>query len=274
MIMNRVSIFEKKWLDVIFEGKNQKYGAYQLRRENEKTTLIAFFSGIGILTGSVFLLSSFNVKPMPDDIPSTLIDTLNVVNIVTPKKLETPKGNAAPKAPENPNKNYTPVAPAEVPKDPEPKEPTDPVVDPAPGIPDGGGVPGGTPGGVPGGTPGGGDGGPFIPETPSTTIEVSTTLDEQPEFPGGMQRFYKEVVDRFDEDVIEDLEGETRKVLVSFVIERNGSMTDINVIRNADPTVDQEAIRALKAIPIKWKAGIKNGKAVRTRYSLPILIKN
>ncbi|MFY7757942.1 MAG: energy transducer TonB, partial [Flavobacterium stagni] len=147
-------------------------------------------------------------------------------------------------------------------------------VDPAPGIPDGGGVPGGTPGGVPGGTPGGGDGGPFIPETPSTTIEVSSTLDEQPEFPGGMQRFYKEVVDRFDEDVIEDLEGETRKVLVSFVIERNGSMTDINVIRNADPTVDQEAIRALKAIPIKWKAGIKNGKAVRTRYSLPILIKN
>jgi protein TonB len=274
MIMNRVSIFEKKWLDVIFEGKNQKYGAYQLRRENEKTTLIAFFTGIGLLSGSVFLLSSFNVKPIPEPVVCPIDTTLVVVDIAPLKDPVGPKGSETPKAPENPVKNFKPVAPAEVPKDPEPKEPTAPVVDPVPGIPDGSGTPGGTPGGVPGGTPGGSDGGVLIPEAPPTTIEVSTTLDEQPEFPGGMQRFYKEVVDRFDEDVIEDLEGETRKVLVTFVIERNGAMTDISVIRNADPTVDQEAIRALKAIPIKWKAGIKNGKTVRTRYSLPILIKN
>ncbi len=272
--MNRVSIFEKKWLDVIFEGKNQKYGAYQLRRENEKTTLIAFFTGIGLLSGSVFLLSSFNAIPTPDAVPEVPNDTLVVVDITPPKDPIGPKGTESPKAPENPIKNFKPVAPTEVPKDPEPKEPTAPIVDPAPGLPDGTGTPGGTPGGVQGGTPGGSDGGSYIPETSPTTIEGTATLDEQPEFPGGMQRFYKEVADRFDREVIEGLEDETRKVLVSFVIERNGTMTDIQVIRNADPSIDQEAIRALKAIPIKWKAGIKNGKAVRTRYSLPILIKN
>ena len=50
--MANLSIFEKKWLDLVFEGKNQEYGAYKLRQDSTKTTIIAFLSGI------LFLLTS------------------------------------------------------------------------------------------------------------------------------------------------------------------------------------------------------------------------
>jgi protein TonB len=62
-------------------------------------------------------------------------------------------------------------------------------------------------------------------------------------------------------------------VIVSFVIEKDGSMTDIKVLRNATPSIDREAIRVLKSLRIKWKPGIKNGKPVRTEYKLPIKVK-
>ena len=61
-------------------------------------------------------------------------------------------------------------------------------------------------------------------------------------------------------------------VSVSFVIEKDGSMTDIKVLRNPGYGLDKEAIRVLKALKTKWKPGVKNGKYVRTQYTLPIKI--
>ena len=66
--MSNVSIFEKKWIDLVFEGRNQEYGAYQLRQENPKTALMALLSAlfcIATVSGMVLLLSSFSNKPIP-----------------------------------------------------------------------------------------------------------------------------------------------------------------------------------------------------------------
>jgi protein TonB len=60
---------------------------------------------------------------------------------------------------------------------------------------------------------------------------------------------------------------------MSFVIEKDGSMTDIKVVRNPGYGLDKEAIRVLKSLRTKWSAGMKNGKKVRTQYTLPILVK-
>ena len=59
--MKNVSIYGKKWLDLVFEGKNKEYGAYQLRQENEKTSALALVFGITFLAGFVFLLSSIKL---------------------------------------------------------------------------------------------------------------------------------------------------------------------------------------------------------------------
>jgi protein TonB len=268
--MNRVSIFEKKWLDVIFEGKNQKYGAYQLRRENEKTTLIAFFTGIGLLAASVFLLSAFTVKPEPVVIPPVITDPLRVVDVILPKEPNVPKGSPAPKTLENPVKLYKPVPPALVPVEP---EPIAPVVEPTTGPYNGTGTQG-TPSGIPGASnTGGSTTGTTLPELPSTAIENSATLDVQPEFPGGLERFYHEIKTQFNPEAVGE-DTQVRKVFVSFVIERNGVMTDIQILRNADQDVDREAIRVLNSIKIKWKAGVKNGQAVRSRFTIPITVNN
>ena len=60
--MSHVSIYEKNWIDLVFEGKNKAYGAYQLRQENTKTSLIAFIGGITFmlsLIGGGLMLTSF-----------------------------------------------------------------------------------------------------------------------------------------------------------------------------------------------------------------------
>ena len=67
-------------------------------------------------------------------------------------------------------------------------------------------------------------------------------------------------------------EPKTVRILVSFVIERDGDMTDINVLSQTNEALNNEAIRVLKSLKTKWSPGIKNGTAVRTQYTLPITV--
>ena len=74
----------------------------------------------------------------------------------------------------------------------------------------------------------------------------------------------------FDKPEIEDVESIS--VFVSFVIEKDGSMTDIKVLKDPGYGLGKEAIRVLKSIRTKWSPGILDGKPVRTAYNLPITI--
>jgi len=85
-----------------------------------------------------------------------------------------------------------------------------------------------------------------------------------------LKGFYEYVGNHFDKQEV--VEGETIRVLVSFVIEKNGAMTDIDVVQKTNPDVDKEAIRVLKSLKTKWEPGYKDGEAVRTRYTLPIVV--
>ena len=59
------------------------------------------------------------------------------------------------------------------------------------------------------------------------------------------------------------------RVVVGFVVERDGSITDVNVLRSVDPSLDREAMRVVKAMP-KWTPGKQNGSAVRVKYQVPV----
>ncbi|WP_082564382.1 energy transducer TonB [Flavobacterium sp. Root420] len=100
-------------------------------------------------------------------------------------------------------------------------------------------------------------------------------IEVKPEFPGGMEKFFKFVDNNFkypqDAEIANiDLKGS--KVYATFVVEKDGSLTDIKILRDAGYGTGAEAIRVLKKCP-KWIPGQQNGKKVRVLYSVPITIK-
>jgi periplasmic protein TonB len=267
--MSNVSIFGKKWIDLVFEDKNKEYGAYQLRQESPKTTLLAFFFGllfIGSVSGLGLLLSSFNTNPTPIN-PKNDDPTLYAVDvIIKPKNPETSRPNTTPfSQPIDVPRVFIPVVTTTV--EAQVNVPTNNETNPSNGNPTEGNGTGSITTGT--GTSAGGNVGGATPGDGGKP-EIASLLDKQPEYPGGIKKFYDYVGTNFDKPEIDDVESIS--VYVSFVIEKDGSMTDIKVLRNPGYGLDKEAVRVLKSLKTKWKPGIKDGDFVRTQYTLPIKI--
>lgn len=94
-------------------------------------------------------------------------------------------------------------------------------------------------------------------------------VDESPEFTGGfpaLQAFLIKNLVYPQEAWKKGIEG---KVLVQFVVAKDGSIDNVNIIQKVHPLLDAEAVRVVKLMP-KWMPGKKNGKAVRVRFTLPV----
>lgn len=92
-------------------------------------------------------------------------------------------------------------------------------------------------------------------------------IEVKPEFPGGISAFYKFVSKNYKKPN-GDLHG---KIFVTFIVEKDGSLTDIKVLRDIGQGTGEEAVRVLKTCP-KWMPGEQNGKKIRVHYSLPITL--
>ncbi len=97
--------------------------------------------------------------------------------------------------------------------------------------------------------------------------KIFTSVEQVPQYPGGINAFLKFINDN-NKLKGKDTDGRGR-VIVSFVVERDGSITDIKVARSIGPEFDAEALRLMKLMP-KWKPGIQNGSPVRVQYSVPV----
>lgn len=98
---------------------------------------------------------------------------------------------------------------------------------------------------------------------------VYSMVSEQPSFPGGMQEMMKFISENRKypaEAKAKDIHG---KVIVAFVVERDGSLSDVKIRRGIGYGCDEEAIRVIKSMP-KWTPGKQNGKAVRVSFMLPV----
>jgi protein TonB len=105
-------------------------------------------------------------------------------------------------------------------------------------------------------------------KAPSTT-EVYESVDQDAEFPGGgLSAFRTKFSENFDTGAMEGGEG-TIKATVTFIIERDGSITDIKV-QGGNSGFNQEAIRTVKSIKTKWKPAKINDQPVRQRYKMPL----
>ena len=101
---------------------------------------------------------------------------------------------------------------------------------------------------------------------------IFEVVEEQPEFPGGMEALLKYLAKNinYPESAVDN--GIQGKVMVRFVVERDGSVSAVETYKSVDPALDKEAMRVVKTLP-KWKPGRQQGKAVRTRYIVPVVFR-
>jgi protein TonB len=105
---------------------------------------------------------------------------------------------------------------------------------------------------------------------PYDPYRIFTSVEQVPEFPGGIAKFFEYIGKNIrypDEARRKNIQG---KVFIGFVVEKDGSLSDIKILRSASPDLDAEAIRLLKNCP-HWKPGVQNGRPVRVAYAMPIV---
>jgi periplasmic protein TonB len=105
-----------------------------------------------------------------------------------------------------------------------------------------------------------------------TSDEVFTIVEDQPTPQGGMQAFYKYVGKNLKYPSQARRMGIEGRVFVQFIVDKDGSLNDVQVIKGIGAGCDDEAVRILKAAP-KWKPGKQRGRPVRVRMVLPIQFK-
>ena len=104
---------------------------------------------------------------------------------------------------------------------------------------------------------------------PAAQDTALTVVETMPEFPGGQAELFKYLgkETRYPQDALEkEVQG---TVYVTFVVAKDGSITDVGILRGVFPSIDAEAVRVVRSMPL-WTPGTQQGKPVNVKYSMPI----
>ena len=107
---------------------------------------------------------------------------------------------------------------------------------------------------------------------PEVSNKVFDVVEEMPHFPGGPAALQAFLSSNTKYPVVAQENGVQGRVIVSFVVERDGSITDVRVVRSVDPSLDREASRVVRSMP-RWSPGKQNGSAVRVKYTVPVVFR-
>jgi protein TonB len=267
MLNSNVNIYGKEWLEVIFDSKNKSYGAYQLRQQNGANTARAL-----LIASVAFILLFMMPKIMNlvntssiEDIPKADVSaTIRDIEPIDPEVLPLPSIEP-PAAKEDQTKFAPPIVREDdLVQDDEPPsieelKNSNPGQRTIAGVPDGDLVIVTPPG----------DGPKQSAVVEDNTAYDAITIEVQPSFRGGIDKFYDYLRSTVRYPAVAMEQGIQGKVFVSFIVERDGTLTDIQVLRKLGGGTDEEAIRVLKASPA-WNPGIQNGKKVRVKFNIPI----
>ena len=102
--------------------------------------------------------------------------------------------------------------------------------------------------------------------------EIFTFVEEYPEFPGGDKALREYILNNIKYPEVARTSGITGTVYVQFVVEKDGSISDVKVVRGIGGGCDEEAVRVVKSMP-RWKPGKQRGQPVRVYFTLPIEFK-
>ncbi|MBK1441140.1 TonB family protein [Parapedobacter sp. ISTM3] len=271
MIGSKLDIFKKEWLDVVFDGRNKSYGAYDLRKLSPKATNIGLFSASVVF---VLLLMSPAIArwmgiEMGDDGPVEQIIETEVVLSEPPPVNEEEPPPPPPVEPPPPRVDQVrmpepKVVPAEQVQDEEP-----PTVEQLKLADPGSKTIEGDPNAeiridLPVG-----EGEIDAEVTETSSDQVFQSVEINPEPPGGMKEFMEWIAKNYDYPQAAIEAGVNGQVQISFVVERDGSLTDLRVVRDLKYGTGEAALKLLQKAK-KWSPGIQNGRPVRVAYTLPI----
>lgn len=270
--MSKIDLISNAWCDLVFEGKNQAYGAYKLRKGTSKRNL---WSVIIVLIAAVAIFSAIAVKNVIEANQKVSVKTaVELSKIDKTPKVE--KKKAAPKI-EQPKvvekvkssikftapviKKDSEVKPEEEMKTQEDLQKTKTTIGAFNVV--------------------GNDefDGEVLkakeeiaqPEPPKNEEEnkVFDVVEEQPSFPGGQGALMAWLNDNIKYPVVAAENGIQGKVIVQFVVGKNGSISNVKVLRSVDPSLDKEAVRVVSNMP-HWTPGKQNGASVNVRFTLPV----
>ncbi|MCW4469413.1 energy transducer TonB [Flavobacterium sp. MFBS3-15] len=271
--MSKIGLFKQEWIDIVFEGRNKKYGAYKLRSESPVTTSIALGIGIVLFVG---LILSYHLPGLIGGMGNKEEEKEDI-KLVELTELPEPPVEVLPPPPPVVQQQQAPKSiveevklrpleaakkeevPDEIPdtKDFKEADPSDRNAEASPE------------GDINIDKPSG-DLKKGVEPVEDTGVYDSQGLQVKPSYPGGMEAFYKYVGANFRVPEIENMK--TIKVYVYFVIEKDGSMSNVKALRDPGHGLGKEAERVLKSMKKKWEPGVQNGKNVRASFSLPITV--
>ncbi len=280
--MAKIDLYDPKWVDMVFAGKNKEYGAYQLRKgtsgRNIKSLLILIIAAA--LVGGFLAWKVIEQKQAEEQ--QAYMEAMELAKLQKQAKEE--KKKPEPIKPKVEQKKEIPVA-RETQKFTAPVIKKDDLVKEenqvkqmdqldskvAVGAEDKEGVKDRTVEAVRNDIAVAAPPPPPAPK-PEVANKVFDVVEEMPSFPGGQAALMQFLSSNIKYPVVAQENGVQGRVIVGFVVEKDGSITDVKVMRSVDPSLDREAQRVVKAMP-KWKPGKQNGSAVRVKYTVPVVFR-
>lgn len=271
--MSKIDLISNEWTDLVFEGRNQAYGAYKLRKGTSKRNI---WSLIIVALAAVLLFLGLQLQKMVEA-NKTVENTQAVELSALEQKKKEAKVEKKEVIRQEPEKVVEKVkssvkftAPV-IKKDNEVKEEDEIKLDEVEKSTKAIGT----------FTVEGNDevGGEVLkakeeikaPEPPKNVEEnkIFTVVEQMPMYPGGDAALMQYLSSNIHYPAVAAENGVQGRVVVGFVVERDGSITDVNVMRSVDPALDREAVRVVKNMP-HWTPGKQNGSAVRVKYQVPV----
>lgn len=272
----KININSDEWVDMIFEGKNQAYGASDLRKHNSGRLLKSFAMAVTLflvaICTPIFLKYITPKKKISDE----TVRELSTIKLDKPKKeVVIPRAVTAPPPAATQLRSSIKFVPPVIKPDEEVNETEEfatqqEVLSSKAAI------------GVV--TFKGSDdiNAPLAKskeEAEVTSSEITEeaqeafiVVEQMPEFPGGTDELQKYLSNNIRYPVVALENGVQGRVICEFVVNSDGKVTNVRIVRGVDPTLDAEALRVINAMPL-WKPGKQRGKAVKVRYTLPVNFK-
>ena len=280
--MAKIDLYDPKWVDMVFAGKNKEYGAYQLRKgtsgRNIKALLILIIAAA--LVGGFLAWKVIEQKQAEEQ--QAYMEAMEFAKLQEQAKKE--KKKPEPIKPKVEQKKEIPVAREtqkftapvikkdELVKEENQVKQMDQLDDKvAVGTENKEGVKDRNVEAVRNDIAVAAPPPPPAPK-PEVANKVFDVVEEMPSFPGGQGALMAFLSSNIKYPVVAQENGVQGRVIVGFVVEKDGSISDVKVMRSVDPSLDREAQRVVKAMP-KWKPGKQNGSAVRVKYTVPVVFR-
>lgn len=272
--MNPQDYLKADVLDIVFEGRNKAYGAYLLRKIYEKNVRNSLIiGGLAVLLGISAPLIYAKIKSSIEGREKPTVVEVNLQDVELPKDIPPPPPPPPPKEPPPPPKATIKYVPPVVKEDKDVKEEAK-IVPPPPdkevGTKDQKGsdvvavnqAPQGEATPAPP---------PVVEEKPKED-EVFQVVEQVAEFPDGQAALFKWLSQNIKYPAVARENNIQGKVTLRFIVEKDGSVNGVTVVRGANDLLDKEAVRVVKDMP-KWKPGKQRGNAVRSYFTLPVVFK-